>query len=234
MGSTTFRSLRVASRRGSSSRKSKTAESPKRAAGRKGAKTVAALRRSRTAPQPAAARPAYPAAPRVGPAEASDHHGVHQFLTAVFHGPSRDAFLSSMDDPFYEPCDRLLVKSGDIILAHAQSITKRVMHFNGATLPVAGLNWVGTLPEFRGQGHAGDLIRLAERRMVEDGAVAGLLRTTIPHFFRREGWAVCGRHSRLPRPAHGHDGSIVQSLTALDPTIAGLSIRPWRQVELPR
>ena len=36
---------------------------------------------------------------------------------------------------------------------------------------------------------------VGQRRMAEDGAAVGLLRTDIPHFFRRHGWAVCGRHS---------------------------------------
>src|SRR5688572_19743258 len=40
------------------------------------------------------------------PATAGDHHSVHQFLMAVFQGPCRDTFLASLDDPFYEPCDR--------------------------------------------------------------------------------------------------------------------------------
>lgn len=238
MGSTTFRSLRAASVRGTSSKRSKPSQLPKRVAARKRGTTVAALKRVRHPVR--AVRPVRAASPRqaptettrMGPAEAGDHHGVHQFLTAVFHGPSRDAFLSSLDDPFYEPCDRLLVKSGDIILSHAH-LTKRAMHFNGATLPVAGLNWVGTLPEFRGQGHASDLIRLAEQRMIEDGAVAGLLRTNIPHFFRREGWAVCGRHSRSKAGAREVIAQLSKASAALDPTIAGLSIRPWRQVELP-
>ncbi|MGE0610420.1 MAG: enhanced intracellular survival protein Eis [Pirellulales bacterium] len=170
--------------------------------------------------------------PRLGVANAGDHHGVHQFLTAVFRGPSRDSFLSTLDDPFYEPCDRLLIKSGDIILSHAH-LTKRAMCFNGVTLPVGGLNWVGTLPEFRGRGHASSLVRLAERRMVEDGAVAGLLRTQSPHFFRREGWAVCGRHSHSQADTREVLAQLSNQAAALDPNAVGLSIRPWRQVELP-
>src|SRR5262245_36589901 len=65
---------------------------------------------------------------RVVPACAGDHPAVHQLLSAVFHAPSRDAFYSSLDDPFYEPRDRLLVKRGQRIVAHLH-LTKRVMHF---------------------------------------------------------------------------------------------------------
>ncbi len=147
---------------------------------KKQAQAVAALR---AVPPAAADVPTYLSEPlteppRLSVGTAGDHHSVHQFMVAVFRGPTRDSFLSTLDDPFYEPCDRLLIKSGEIILSHAH-LTKRLMCFNGANLPVGGLNWVGTLPEFRGRGHASSLVRLAERRMVEDGAVAGLLRTQV-------------------------------------------------------
>src|SRR4029079_10540607 len=59
---------------------------------------------------------------------AGDHSAVYQFLMAVFQGPSRDSFLAGLDDPFYEPRDRLLVKQGPRILGHVH-LTSRVMHF---------------------------------------------------------------------------------------------------------
>ena len=44
------------------------------------------------------------------PGTAADHHRVHEFLTRVFHGPSTEAFATSLEDPFYEPCNRLLLR----------------------------------------------------------------------------------------------------------------------------
>lgn len=168
----------------------------------------------------------------VVPAGAGDHHAIHQFLTVVFHAPSWDAFLASLDDPFYEPVDRLLVKRGEAIVAHAH-LAKRTMQFAGQSLPVAGFSWLGTLPEYRGQGYATRLLRAAHRRMAADGAVLGILRTRAPHFFRREGWAVCGRHSQSRAAAREVLAQIANRAGAAPQTAGGLCIRPWRQVELP-
>ncbi len=104
------------------------------------------------------------------------------------------------------------------------------MLFGGAQLPVAVLGWLGTLPEFRGQGYALQLLQRAEDEMCRSGAVLGLLQTRIPHFFRRAGWAVCGRHSRSEASAR----EVLARLSADRETPRmPLSIRLWRHVELP-
>ncbi len=92
------------------------------------------------------------------------------------------------------------------------------------------LGWLGTLPEFRGQGYATQLLERAEDEMRRGGAVLGLLQTRIPHFFRRAGWAVCGRHSRSEASAR----EVLARLSAdRDTPRMPLSIRLWRHVELP-
>jgi predicted N-acetyltransferase YhbS len=189
--------------------------------------------------------PPYDGAATLTPAGPGDHHAIHDFLMAVFQGPPRDLFLATLDDPFYEPSDRLLVRRGHYVLAHAH-VTKREMRLDGLLLPVAGLARLGSLPECRGQGHAQALLNLAERRMAEDGAALGLLRTDIPHFFRRNGWAVCGRHSHSRAGARdvlavlgsrqGAVGTAASTRASLDPNWTAppaISVRPWRQVELP-
>src|SRR5690348_353857 len=65
-----------------------------------------------------------------GPAGAGDHAAIHQLLTAVFQGPSKDDFSASLEDPFYEPCDRLVVKRGSQVLAHLH-LAARTMQFGG-------------------------------------------------------------------------------------------------------
>jgi predicted acetyltransferase len=161
---------------------------------------------------------------------AGDHPVVQHLLTEVFQGPSRDAFYSSLDDPFYEPRDRLLVKRGDQTVSHLL-VTKRVVHFGELSFPTDCLSWLGTLPEFRRQGYASRLVRAADEVMRRDGVVLGILKTRVPHFFRQFGWALCGRHSQ------GRAGSrdLLAQLSArgLVPGEASVGIRPWRQVELP-
>ncbi len=123
-----------------------------------------------------------------------DHAAVYHTMLAIFQSPSREEFHTQIEDPFYEPHDRLLVKRGYRVLSHLQ-LTHRTMLFGNLAIPVAGVHWQGTLPEFRGQGFASRLLQEADQRIAAAGAVLGMLRTSIPHFFRRAGWALCGRHS---------------------------------------
>jgi GNAT superfamily N-acetyltransferase len=167
---------------------------------------------------------------RLTPGNMGDHLAVHQLLSAVFQGPSRDAFLASLDDPFYEPCDRLIVRRGLRLVSHLQ-LVPRSMNIGGLLCPVAGLSSLGTLPEFRHLGYAQALVVAAERALLAEGSKLGLLSTKIPHFFRPYGWAVCGRHSH----ARAGTRALLSQLSArgVSAEDAELNIRPWRQVELP-
>src|SRR5262249_56219795 len=102
-----------------------------------------------------------------------DHASIYHMLLAVFQGPSRDEFHAQTEDPFYEPSDRLLVKRGFRVLAHLQ-LTRRTMEFGSLRLPVAGVHWLGTLPEFRKQGFATRLLADAPRRLASGAALLGL------------------------------------------------------------
>ena len=160
---------------------------------------------------------------------AGDHPSIYQWLLSVFHAPSREEFHAEQDDPTYEPVNRLLVKRGQRIVSHAQ-LLDRTMLFGGLRLPVSQLAWLGTLPEFRRQGAASRLLVAADERMRSDGAVLGLLRTRVPRFFHRAGWAVCGRHcfSRAnPREI------LARYWAAPEMRRDSLNIRLWRHFELP-
>ena len=158
-----------------------------------------------------------------------DHAAVHHFLAAVFQGPRPEEYKSSLEDPFYEPHDRLLAKRGSKIVAHVH-LTHRVMRFGSTSIPVAGLNWLGTLPEYRGQGLGRRLVDAAEKRMAGQGALVGLLSTAIPHFFRHTGWALCGRRSRSQNGVRDVLGAL-SARGLLHRQRRRLSIRPWRRME---
>ena len=170
------------------------------------------------------------ASARLVPGCAGDHPDVHHLLAEVFQGPTRDAFYGALDDPFYEPRDRLLVKRNEQTVSHVL-ISKRVMQFGELSFPTDYLSWLGTLPEFRQLGFASRLVRAADEVMHREGAVLGVLKTRVPHFFRRFGWALCGRHSQAQ--AGSRDLLAQLSARGLVPGEASVSIRPWRQVELP-
>ena len=127
-------------------------------------------------------------------AKGSDHATINCFLHSVFQGPSPAEYQALLDDPFYEPRDRLLLRQRRQIVAHVH-VAHRTMLFGPERIPVASLGWLGVAPEHRGRGLGTYLLREAESQMREDGALAAMLRTSIPRFFHRRGWVVCGQTS---------------------------------------
>jgi GNAT superfamily N-acetyltransferase len=165
------------------------------------------------------------------PGTAGDHTAIGHFLTAVFQSPSRHEFKASLEDPFYEPHDRFLVKLGARIVGHAR-IVHRLMQFGPLQIPVGGLEWLAVSPEFRRQGYGRRLLAAAEAKMVADGALVGLARTRIPYFFRPAGWALCGRHSHSHADARSVLAVLVAEGWGSPHRRHRLNIRPWRRMEL--
>jgi predicted N-acetyltransferase YhbS len=162
-------------------------------------------------------------------ANGSDHAAIYYFLAGAFQGLSRAEFRTSLDDPFYTPRDRLLIRHGGRIVAHVH-LTHRSMHFGGLQLPAAGLRWLATSPDCRGRGFGRHLLRAAEKQMAQNGALLGLLRTDIPHFFRHTGWAVCGRHHYSRADVRAVLARLLdQGLNYRRHRL--LHIRPWRRWE---
>ena len=162
-------------------------------------------------------------------AKPSDYPAIYHFLTSVFQGPSPAEFKASLEDPFCEPQDRLLIHDRSVIVAHAQW-THRTMQLGSLSIPVSGLHWLGTAPAIRGRGLGLDLLGAVEKRMADDGALVGLLSTRIPHFFRRSGWALCGRYCRSW--AGARDVLAALSSRGLHHGLRRrLNIRPWRRME---
>ncbi len=176
----------------------------------------------------------------VGQATAGDHSLIHRFLVSVLQKPSLTEFQAQLEEPSYEPANRLLIKSGNQILAHLR-IMHREMHFGHLVLPVGLIADVVTLPEYRRHGCATALLAAARKILLRDGAVLGLLATNLPRFYQRRGWIVCGRHcysTAGPREIlshlHGREAerSGVQEAVWKATSRKPYNIRLWRHVEL--
>ena len=162
-------------------------------------------------------------------AKSCDHATIQCFLHALFQGPSPAEFQASLDDPFYEPRDRLLLRHWRQVVAHVH-VTHRTMLFGPVRLPVAGLGWLGVAAEHRRQGLGTHLLLEAENQMREDGAVLGMIHTTIPRFFHRRGWVACGQPSYRRANACAIRGRLLESGLIPRPK-RRLHIRPWLQWE---
>ena len=162
---------------------------------------------------------------------AGDHALVHALLRAANQAPSYEDFVTWLDEPTYEPTDRLLVKHGERIVAHVQLLA-RTAWFDGVQVPIAGVQDLAVLPEYAQAGYELSLIDAAEHVMRQSQAVVavdadnsrrtiprrGLDRRPRPRPFR-------SRHQRLARPSGGSAGPTPRRLR-------GLRIRRWRHVEL--
>jgi predicted N-acetyltransferase YhbS len=180
-----------------------------------------------------ASAPAHRLPIRRGPVEfglgtEADHEAVFQTLLHVFHGPDREAFLGALSDPSYQPEQRLLAKVDARVVSHVH-LTSREIRYGSVRLPMNGVMWVGTLPEYRGLGMAQNLIRLADERARQTGVVVQALTTGMPQFYRPLGWGVCGRQTFaqiLSRNLPAVSDGLVEGRGG------AWHVRPWRQVEL--
>jgi predicted acetyltransferase len=114
-------------------------------------------------------------------------------------------------------------------VGHAEIVPRQVM-IGPVSVRGAVIDRVAVLPECRGAGHGQKLVRAAEERMRQSGAVVALTRTRIAPSFRELGWSVLGRDCATP----GRPTEILARL--LDgPRWQGESVtmRQWRHVELP-
>ncbi len=171
-------------------------------------------------------------------AGAGDHAAIHRLLRTVLHRPSVDEFQNQLEEPYYEPSNRLVAKRGVEIVAHAL-LTQREMNFCDSRFAVSGLHDLVTLPEYREQGLGGAMLVQAERQMQADGAVLGLLTTDKPGFFETRGWSI------WPPPSSSYAGarnilSLIRSKRPKrKPLIGGpkpsreCNIRLFRAVEQP-
>ncbi len=157
-----------------------------------------------------------------------DHEAVYQTLLHVFQGPDRESFLGALSDPVYRPDQRLLAKVDGRVVSHLH-LTERTIRFGSTTIPMNGVMWVGTLPEFRGLGFAQNLMRLASARAKERGVPLQVLTTGMPAFYRPLGWGVCGRATfakTMSRNLPQFTDGVIEGKTGV------WHVRPWRQVEL--
>ena len=173
---------------------------------------------------------------RFAAANAGDHVAIRQFLTTVI-GPIEDDFAAALDEPSYEPSDRLLIKRGETIVAHVL-MRRRVLQLGNIGVPVGQVCELTALPEYRGKGLTAALLQAAEHVMLCDGAVMAVMCATSPDFFRRLGWesyvpycfSTVGLRSllrELTESLRSSQGTFFHGNTAPKP-----NVRPWRQIEL--
>jgi len=168
----------------------------------------------------------------VVPATGSDHEAVFCFLTSILRAPTVPEFRASLEDPFYEPRDRLLLKRNNRMVAprppDASGDAVRPAANPDHRLEMAGRgtrgSWTGPRhSSAHGRRETGGPGRRPDRIPADN----------IPHYFRRTGWALCGQ----PCTSLANTRTVLARL--LDEGLRRnrhqqnrrLHIRPWRRWE---
>lgn len=188
---------------------------------------------------------AVPAAPpawmleecHVAPARAGDQSEILQLLAGLPAPPSRAEFHAAVDHPDHDSANRLVARLAGRIVGHVEVVPRDITlgamvpgTTDGATVRGAVIDRVAVLPECRGAGHGQRLVRAAEDRMRQLGAVVAFSRTRIAPSFRELGWSVLGRDCATPgRPAE----ILSRLLEGVQRGGEPVTMRQWRHVELP-
>ena len=171
------------------------------------------------------------------PAKSAEHFSIRQFLLSIFHKPTEKEFTSAIDEPSYLPGDRLLIKDRDKIVAHVLT-RKRTMRWGSIGMPTGQINELAALPEYRGMGLASILLRAAERKVFQEGAILAVTSTALPAFFQPFGWGPYVPYTTSSVALRPLLRELIE--TPVPPESPFLPkvvkpqilIRPWRQIEL--
>jgi GNAT superfamily N-acetyltransferase len=165
----------------------------------------------------------------VAPARAGDQSEVLQLLSGLPSPPSRAEFHAAVDHPDHDSANRLVARLAGRIVGHVE-ILPRDLLVGSAAVRGAVIDRVAVLPECRGAGHGQRLVRAAEDRMRQLGAVVAFSRTRIAPSFHELGWSVLGRDSATPgRPTD----ILARLLEGPQRNGEAVTMRQWRHVELP-
>ena len=138
---------------------------------------------------------------------AGDHPSIRALFAQAGCDMPANEFSMRLDEPFYEPHDRLLARRGMKLAGHVR-VQNRELYLLDSVVPVGWLVELAALPEFGGPRLAGQMIAAAEVKMRSEGAALALVRTDMPALFAQAGWTRWGAlHANSrgnPRNAGSH------------------------------
>lgn len=170
-------------------------------------------------------------APRLTAANAGDHKLVFALLRAVHQTPSYEDFVTWLDEPTYDPADRLLARQGDQIIAHIH-VLHRVAWFDGVQVPIGTVQDLAALPEYRRAGYERLLLAAAQQAMAGGKAIVSLVRTGCPEPLRESGWSDVQTQGYTRANVNDILAYLSAQSARWSRRRGKVRIRPWRHVEL--
>lgn len=168
---------------------------------------------------------------RIVAGNAGDHPLVLQLLVQTHQAPLAEDFQSRLDEPSYEPSDRLLVKRENKLVGHVQ-VSKQFGWFQQQRCPVARLHDFTSLPEYQTANIDQPLLEVAEELAIREGSIVGVVRTARPEWFEQYGWSCCrgqGHTRANTRAILSHFDSQRANRRCRE---SAVEIRSWRHFQL--
>ena len=162
---------------------------------------------------------------------AGDNPLVLQLLIQANQCDLAEDFQSRLDEPLYQPSDRLLVRRDDQLIGQVQ-VSKLIAWFHGQRFPIARLQDFVTLPEYRANNIDAPLLEVAESVAVNEGAILGVVRTDRPEWFEHHGWSCCRGQGHTRANTRAILSHLDAQQTRRSRRAAKIEIRTWRHFEL--
>ncbi|MCH8839202.1 MAG: hypothetical protein IH831_00710 [Planctomycetes bacterium] len=171
------------------------------------------------------------ASTRIVAGNVGDHPIVLKLLVQVYQCSLAEDFQSRLDEPSYEPCDRLLLVRDDQLVGHVQ-VSKQIGWFQQQRCPLVKLQDFVALPEFRLAQYNEALLETAEATAIHEGAVLGLVRTDRPEWFEQHGWSCCRGQGHTRANTRAILSHFDAPRTGARRKHASIEVRSWRHFEL--
>ncbi len=168
---------------------------------------------------------------RIIAGNAGHHALVLKLLVQIYQSSLVEDFQNRLDEPSYEPNDRLLLIRNGQLIGHTQ-VSRQIGWFDQQRCPFAKLQDFVMLPEYRTAEFDTSLLEVAESTAAREGAVLGLVRTERAEWFERQGWSRCrgqGHTRANTRAILSHCDAQGARPRRQCPTI---EVRTWRHFEL--
>ncbi len=162
---------------------------------------------------------------------AGDHPRALALLLQHYQAPLAEDFQSRLDDPSYEPTDRMLVVRRGELIGQMQ-LSRQSAWFDRERIPTATVRDGVILPEMNPAGLMEPLLETAESTALTEGAILAIARPEQPEHFAGRGWSTCRSQGHTQADTRALLAHITAQLATRQSRHAHIEIRTWRHFEL--
>lgn len=168
---------------------------------------------------------------RIVVGNAGDHARVLAMLAQYYQAALGDDFQSRIDEPCYEPSDRMLVVHRGDLIGHVQ-VSRQSSWFDHERIPIASMRDFVIPTELQSVGLEKPLLETAESTALSEGAILATARPDQPDTFVRRGWSLCRAQGHTQANTRALLAHLTAQLAARKQRHANIEVRTWWHFEL--